>query len=564
MSDVFISYASATEAQAHEIAELLRGLGFTVWRDDQLPAHRPYADVIEERLRAAMAVVVVWSADAVRSQWVRAEADMARQGDKLVQIKLDRTALPLPFNHIQCTDLSNWQGDGSNPRWRKVVDSVALLTGTKPVLQPGAPASASATAFAPHAPGPSVADHHHGAALPTLHLPGKPSIAVLPFKDLTGGITHDYFADGIVEEIATVLSRFQTLFVIGGSTSRSYRDSSQPLPAIARELGVRYLLDGSVRRAANRVRISVTLVDGIAGEQIWADRFDENLEDVFELQDKVANAVASVIDSTIEAVEARRAEQRPTSSPDAYECYLRANAAAIGWDREKALEAIEWGKRALQLDPGYAWAAVLVAFLNAAAYLSQWSETPEHNHREAQKYLAMALRLGGDDPYVLGYGAGTLIAMGEDTATAQRLVDRAMELNPGSSLTLFWAGWADVAAGRSESGLAHFDASLRLDPRSARRPFQLTGKGLCLFGLQRLAEATAVLSEAEQQRPDHTPAIVGLCVCFAFAGRLDEARALAARLRPLGGAERVLAVLQDPAQREAVRAGLAMLEVAHA
>jgi adenylate cyclase len=175
----------------------------------------------------------------------------------------------------------------------------------------------------------------------------------------------------------------------------------------------------------------------------------------------------------------------------------------------------------------------------------------------------MALRLGGDDPYVLGYAAGCLIAMGEDLPTAERLVNRAMELNPGSSLTLFWAGWADVAAGRSESGLAHFDASLRLDPRSARRAFQLTGKGLCLFGMQRLADATAVLEEAEKLRPDHTPAIVGLSICYAFAGRVEEARALSSRLPP-GGAERVLAVLRDPAQREAAQAGLAMLNVAHA
>jgi adenylate cyclase len=530
MGGVFVSYARPDEPLARAFAGRLQAQGYTVWRDDQLPAHRAYADVIEERLHAAQAVVVLWSAEAAKSQWVRAEADSARLVHKLVQVTLDGTPPPMPFNQIHCLDLSGWHGR-DHPQWQRVVESIAALVGIEAKAAPPEAALAS--------------------------IPGnrnRASIAVLPFKDLAGGAGDDLFADGVVEEIATVLSRFHTLFVLGASTSRVYRGSSLPLPTIARELGVRYLLDGSVRRAGGKVRIAVSLVDGEVGAQVWADRFDDNLEDVFELQDRIANSVASVIDATIEAVETRRAIERPTGSPDAYELFLRANAATMSWDRHDMARAIVAAEQALELDPKFAWAAVILAMSHAVFYHSQWGDDPEAHRAAAHKNLNLALRLRDDDPYVLAHGAGVLVAMGEDLPTAERLIGRGMQLNSGSALTRLYAGWVAIAAGRSEEGLEHFEESLRLDPHSARRYALLSGKGLCLFGLGRIEEAHAALAESDRLAPDHTPATLGLTLSLAALGRSEEARKVARRLVPPSVVGRALGVLQDAGQREALQA----------
>ena len=180
MTDIFISYARSTADQAHRVAEALRALGYGVWRDDELPAHRAYAEVIEERLKAAKAVVVIWSDEAVKSEWVQSEADRARTDRKLVQLNLDGAALPMPFDRIQCADLSGWTGDADAPGWRKVVASLGDLMGV-----PSAPA----------------------VEAPALTLPSKPSIAVMPFANLSGDPEQEYFVDGMLVEIVEALSR---------------------------------------------------------------------------------------------------------------------------------------------------------------------------------------------------------------------------------------------------------------------------------------------------------------------------------------------------------------------
>ena len=192
MAEIFISYAGATVDRAKQIADALRALGYGVWRDDELPAHRAYGEVIEQRLRSAKAVVVIWSASAVKSQWVRAEADLAREAGKLVQLRIDGALLPLPFNQIQCADLTDWSGDADAPGWRKVTASIAeLFSGESQLAEVLEPASTSP----PQAP-------------------TKPSLAVLPFANLSGEADQEYFADGMVVEIVAALSRIKSIFVI--------------------------------------------------------------------------------------------------------------------------------------------------------------------------------------------------------------------------------------------------------------------------------------------------------------------------------------------------------------
>ncbi|HEY6661970.1 MAG TPA: TIR domain-containing protein, partial [Sphingomicrobium sp.] len=265
MSDIFVSYARTDEPQAKRVAEALRSQGYAVWRDDELPAHRAYADVIEERLKAAKAVVVLWSADAAKSQWVRAEAEAGRTAGTLVQATLDGTVPPLPFNQIQCADLRNYDGDGT-AGWRKVEASIAALAGaarTRKAESAGARRSGS--------------------------------ICVLPFANMSGDAEQEYFSDGISEDITTDLSKISALEVTARNTAFQFKGQSVDVCEVARRLGVQHVLEGSVRKAGNRVRISAQLVDGRTGGHVWADRYDRDLTDIFAIQDEISKAIVGAL-----------------------------------------------------------------------------------------------------------------------------------------------------------------------------------------------------------------------------------------------------------------------------
>ncbi|HWD68178.1 MAG TPA: TIR domain-containing protein, partial [Caulobacteraceae bacterium] len=265
MSDIFISYARSTAGQAQQVAEALRGLGYGVWRDDELPAHRAYAEVIAERLQTARAVVVIWSADAVKSEWVQSEADQARADHKLVQLAIDGAKLPMPFDRIQCADLAGWNGDLADPGWRKVAASIAELAGVG-----GAVTAPSAT-------------------------PRKLSICVLPFANMSGDAEQEYFSDGISEDIITDLSKVSALSVIARNSAFAFKGKNVDVLQIARQLNVAYVLEGSVRKSGGRVRITAQLIDGARNDHVWADRYDRDLTDIFALQDEISEAIVKAL-----------------------------------------------------------------------------------------------------------------------------------------------------------------------------------------------------------------------------------------------------------------------------
>jgi len=335
MSDIFISYARSTASQAHAVAEALRALGYDVWRDDELPAHRAYAEVIEERLGAAKAVVVLWSTEAVKSQWVQSEADQARAAHKLVQLTLDGAKLPMPFDRIQCADLIGWTGDVDAHDWRKVVASVGDL-----VTADRSPAAATAAA------------------------PRKRSICVLPFANMSGDPEQEYFSDGISEDIIIDLSKVSALSVVARNTAFGFKGKSPNVKELAHELGVSHVLEGSVRKAGNRVRITAQLIDGAAGDHIWAERYDRDLIDIFALQDEISQAIVGALKLKLLPREKRAIERRGTDSVEAYDLYLMARSYALtGNDGDpRQHEAIErLCRRAAEIDPGYAQAWALIA-----------------------------------------------------------------------------------------------------------------------------------------------------------------------------------------------------------
>jgi adenylate cyclase len=501
MTDIFISYARSTEPQAKQIAEALRALGYGVWRDDELPAHRAYAEVIEERLKAATAVVVVWSADAVKSEWVRSEADKARADRKLVQLSLDGSPPPMPFDQIQCADMTDWTGDLDATGWRKVVSSIGDLVG-----------GATSVHFL------SVP-----APLP-LPLPGNPSIAVMPFANLSGDPEQEYFADGMVEEIATALSRIRSIFVIGASSSLSLKGQQMPPQEVARRLGVRYVLEGSVRMAGGRVRIGVKLVDAANGSQIWADRFEDTLDDIFALQDKVALAVAGKIEPAVLNSEIQQAIRRPTDNLSSYDLTLKALPLALTFSKPEVVRALDLFDRATLLDPHYGKALIGAAFCHGLNFANAWSEDPEAHRVKAADKARRGIAAAGDDTMVLQTGAEALSLAGENLEMAIGLADRAISLNPGSGFAWFTSGWLRVILGEIDDGADRLERSMRLDPLSMLRPFQLSFLGLARFDQERFAEAATLLEQSIQLSVSHPLTYPLLAACYGYLGQQDAAR----------------------------------------
>ena len=398
MSDIFVSYARTDEPHAERVSDALRALGYQVWRDDELPAHRAYSDVIEERLNSAKAVVVLWSAEAATSQWVRAEADIARTAGTLVQAILDDHIPPLPFNQIQCADLRDWDGDADKAGWRKLVASVTALAGSEVN---------------------EVAAIRH-----------QTSICVLPFQNMSGDPEQEYFSDGISEDITTDLSKISALEVIARNTAFTFKGQSVDVCGVARKLNVSHVLEGSVRKAGNRVRVTAQLIDGTSGGHLWADRFDRDLTDIFAIQDEISKAIVDALRLKLLPAEKRAIENRGTSNSGAYNLYLMARQSWITGDfgdRRREEKVIRICKRAAELDPDYAQALALMGLAQAnlrhgfvqsdslddgsaaaeralaldsniaEAHLPQaWRLAEQGRHDEANAELAVALELAPD------------------------------------------------------------------------------------------------------------------------------------------------------------------------
>ena len=289
-----------------------------------------------------------------------------------------------------------------------------------------------------------------GAAVPAaqgLPLPDKPSIAVLPFQNLSGDPDQEYFADGMVEEIITALSRIRWLFVIARNSSFTYKGQAVDVKQIGRELGVRYVLEGSVRKAGGRVRITAQLIEADTGAHLWADRFNGSLEAIFDLQDQVAISVAGVIEPALQAVEIRRALDRPRNDPTAYDLYLRALGATGSWEKKDYLEALDWLSRAIKQDDTYGPAFSLSAVYHMALTGNGWTDDPEPTRQKAISLARRAVRNAGDDAGTLGRAAYALAYLGEDIDAATALIDRSLHINPSFADGWRWSGWLRLWAG---------------------------------------------------------------------------------------------------------------------
>jgi tetratricopeptide (TPR) repeat protein len=334
----------------------------------------------------------------------------------------------------------------------------------------------------------------------------------------------------MVEEIITALSRIRWLFVIARNSTFTYKGQAIDVKQIGRELEVRYVLEGSVRRAGGRVRITAQLIDASSGSHLWADRFDGLLEDVFDLQDKVASSVAGVIEPALQATETARSAARRPSDLNAYDLYLRAYAMVLSPARQIP-EALRLLDHAIERDPQYgpalAWAAVC-HFLRCID--GQNADPEADSRRQGTDFARRALQMAGDDPGVLANAAVVLAYFGEDIGTMMALVDRALALNPSFARGWYISGILKLTAGQPDLAIERVEVSLRLSPRARVGP-SIAAIGYVHFLSRRFDAAVPKLLLAIQENPGYLEAYRYLAACYAHMGRLDDAREIVRRLR---------------------------------
>jgi adenylate cyclase len=369
-----------------------------------------------------------------------------------------------------------------------------------------------------------------------LTLPDKPSIAVLPFQNMSGDPEQEYFADGIVEDLVTALSRFQQFFVIARNSSFTYKGRAVDVRQVGRELGVRYVLEGSVRKAGNRVRITGQLVDSLSGAHLWADRFDGAVEDVFDLQDRITVAVAGVLPITIQQAEIDRVIARKTSSPGAYDSYLLGMKYFYVSARQSLDAALKHFYRAIELDDEYvephAWASILYTRRKQA----QWMGDMRAECEEGVRLGRRAVELRPDHPLALGAAGFALAYLAGETAAGLDFIDRSLALNRNDALTWHGSGWARCYNGDYEVAIEHIERAERLSPVDPQSwQFQLA-KCLGHFGAGRYEMAVGLARTVIQRHPNEPAGYIHLARSAALAGQLEEARLAMARALELNPA----------------------------
>jgi adenylate cyclase len=376
----------------------------------------------------------------------------------------------------------------------------------------------------------AISGRHMESTEPALALPDKPSIAVLPFENLSGDPEQEYFADGMVEEIITALSRFRWLFVIARNSSFTFKGKAVNIKEVGRRLGVRYVLEGSVRKASGKVRITGQLIDAVTGTHIWADRFERDLTDVFALQDEVTAAVVAAVQPKLLQTEIAMAARRRPENLTAYDYYLRALPQYYLSTREGVAEAIRLAHCALELDPGFGLVAALAAASHMRNVLYGYAADPQFDRKEAVRLSRLALSIDDSDPDTLAWASVTSAFMVGDSESEIEMADRAVALNPNSFQA--WNGRGQVYrnSGLPEEAIRSFERAMRVNPVDPRLHLTFAGMGTALIELGRFDEALIAGKKAQRQNPSYSSAYRCLASTFAHLGRDAEAREAAARL----------------------------------
>jgi adenylate cyclase len=362
-----------------------------------------------------------------------------------------------------------------------------------------------------------------------LALPDKPSVVVLPFDNMSGDPEQEYFADGMVEEITAGLSRVRDFFVIARNSAFSYKGKAVPAQQASRELGVRYLIEGSVRKAGNRVRITAQLIDGPSGNHLWADKYDGAVSDIFDLQDRITEQVVGAIQPSVRLAEIERSRRKRPESLDAYDFVLRAYPSVWSLEREANAEALKLLYQAIAIEPDYPLALSLTAWCHAQQVVYNWAADPTNVRSEALRLAQAAAAATGEDPTVLTVlSAAHTIVRNYDIAA--RLLERALALDPNSAWAWNRSGWLQSYLGNADVSIEHFERAARLSPFDPLNFAVFHGIAGAHFVAGRYADATLWFERGLIDRPGATWAYRNLVPAYALLGRDADARAGLARL----------------------------------
>ncbi len=386
---------------------------------------------------------------------------------------------------------------------------------------------------------------------PILTLPDSPSIAVLPFRNLSGNVEQDYFADGIVEDIITALSRIRWLFVIAHNSSFTYKgrtvDEKQvgrelgvryvvegvDEKQVGRELGVRYVVEGSVRRSENRIRITGQLVDASAGTHLWAERFEGTLDDIFELQDQIANSIVGAIASQLERAEIERARRKPTGNLSAYDNYLRAMPHLHRGTREAINEALPLFYKAMQLDPEFASAHAMAAWCHFWRKINGWMTDRPQEIAEGVRLARLAVELGKDDAVALTRGGHALAHLAGEVDGGIALIDKALVLNPNLAAAWFLGGFLRTVRGDPDAAIEFLTRAMRFSPLDPEMFRMQAGMALSHLFAGRFDTASSWAEQSFREAPTFLAVVAIIAASHALAGRTEQARTPVEHLRKL-------------------------------
>jgi len=483
MADVFVSYSRSDRTRVAPLVAAIKAKGWTVWWDPSIAAGQQFDDQIEAELLAASAVLVVWTPTSVASRWVRGEARDAAERDILVPVRFDNARLPIDARAIQTTDLDNWGEDPASAPFQDLLRSLSAVIERQRAAKSSAPAATSA---------PSAATT-------------RVAICVLPFANMSGDQEQEYFSDGITEDIITDLSKVSALSVVSRNSAFMYKGKNVDVTKVAQELKVGHVLEGSVRKAGGRVRITAQLVDGSTNDHVWAERYDRDLNDIFTLQDEISEAIVTALRFKLLPNEKKAIEQRDTDHVEAYNLYLMARQSYVtGYDADprRAEAIIRLCRRATQIDPGYsrAWALLAIGQMilhfdigkssddglaSAERALALDAKLPEAHavkakilaehgrHDEAAAEINIALRLNPES-YEVNRAAAYLRFRQQRLDEAIRYYEKSMslmdtDLNSGSMLLTCYKAVGNSPAGQrgARVTLARVEKMLSQDPNNA-------------------------------------------------------------------------------------------------
>jgi uncharacterized protein (DUF924 family)/TolB-like protein len=501
VADVFISYSRKDVARIAPLVAAIEAAGWSVWWDTEIAPGQDFDSLIGAELALAKAVVVVWTPQSVGSRWVRGEARDAADRGLLVPVRFEGASLPIDARALHTIDLDEPTVGGHEPQIQAMLRAIGSLIG----------ASASSQA-SPKA--------HEPDRLATDAEPARLAICVLPFANLSGDPEQQHFSDGITEDIITELSRWRILSVRSRSASFRYRGAAVDVKQVARELAVRFIVEGSVRRLGERIRVSAQLTDTETGSQLWGEKFDRNASEIFTVQDQLVRTIVGTLVGRVQVSDAKRADRRPPTSLAAYECVLKGNA--LPWSDPAGLaEAQRLFEKAIELDPGYGFAHALLA---AISY-DKWRNDPSESDADLDTAYALAKKAVELDP-----NESTCYAMLAQVCALRRSFDlalqysqRAVELNPGNQWNSGDLAMIYVGLGQPEDALTWFKRAREIDPYFDP-PWYFRGIGMAYMSQGRYGDASATF----EQIPGRHYRILALqAACYARMGETDRTQSAA-------------------------------------